>query len=99
VDAAYLALELVEGLVDGHHLVHGTLFGAENLATGADGDLCGRRVGTDSVMKRAQLELGIDDAIEHAVEPRRAPVDELTKAIVDPDAVAADLHLHRRAPS
>jgi hypothetical protein len=47
----------------------------------------------------AQLELGIDHAIEHAIEPRRALVDELAQAVIDPDAVAADLNLHRRAPS
>ncbi len=99
MDAADLALEFVEGLVDGHHLVRRTLLGAEDIAAGADGDLRGRGVGTDPIMEGAQFELGIDDAIDHAVEPRRAPVDELAQAVVDPDAVAADLNLHRRAPS
>ena len=69
MDAADLALELVECLVDGHDLVGRALFGAEDVAAGADRDLGGRRVGTDPVVQGTQLELGVDDSIDQAVEP------------------------------
>ena len=94
VNAADLALEFVEGLVDRDDLVCRTFFGAEDVAPGADGDLRSRGVGTDPVVEGAQLELGVDDPIDHPVEPRRPPVDELAQAVVDPDAIAADLNLH-----
>src|SRR4051812_23348616 len=99
MDAAELTLQFVESLVDGHDLVGRSLFGTEDIAAGSDGDLRGCRVGADPVMESTQLELRIDDPIEHAVEPRGAPVNEFAQAVVDPDAITADLNLHRHAPS